>query len=143
MLRRYTETQRAQLDARPTTRKLQRTTAGAAAGAAASTAAGLGSVAGGGGASGGGGRPVVSVCVCTTSRNTDFNTLGELAPLQPRYNPVTTPLQPRAPRARPHTHTLTRPLTPLTAAPSLCPLYTPSTPSTPPLHPLSTPSTHP
>ena len=126
MLQRYAATQRAQLDARPATRKLHRTAAAGVAGAAAGAVVGfdgagfVGAASGGGGGGGGGGRPVVSVCVCTTSRNTDFNTLGQLVTIQTL--------------ALPH-----NPLHPLTT-----PCTTPCTPGTPPLHPPPcTPALHP
>ena len=75
MLQRYAATQRAQLDARPGTRKLHRTAAAGVAGAAAGAVvgfdgAGFVGAASGGGGSGGGGRPVVSVCLTLTLTQT-------------------------------------------------------------------------
>ena len=158
MLQRYAATQRGQLDARPATRKLHRTATAGVAGAAAGAVVGFDGAGFVGAASGGGGggeRPVVSVCVCTTSRNTEFNTLGQLAAIKALalphspVHPRTTPCTCHNPHPLPqHTHRTasrpdTAPATPFTvphspSQPLSTPLYTPLYPSTPlytPLHP--------
>ena len=131
MLQRYAATQRGQLDARPATRKLHRTATAGVAGAAVVGFDGAGFVGAASGGGGGGERPVVSVCVCTTSRNTEFNTLGQLAAIKA----LALPHSPVHPRTTPCTRHNPHPIPQHTHRTASCPDTAPCTPFTAPHSP--------